>query len=168
LRLAVLFGLMSVAALFVQTTAPRIFWSPVLVPNLIVILAVDLGLRHRNAAAAALAFAMGYATDAFSGTHLGVNAFLITLVFLLTYEVGSRLLVINALVGAIGVFLGVMLTSLGGILLGSGTDALAQAAPLIPGLLLQALLSALIAPLIFAILDLLKRAVGLRAGLARE
>jgi rod shape-determining protein MreD len=168
LRLAVLFGLMSVAALFIETSAPRILFTPVLVPNLIVILAVDLGLRHRNAAAAVLAFAMGYATDAFSGTRLGVNAFLITLVFLLTYEVGSRLLVINALVGAIAVFFGVLVTSLGGIMLGGGTDALAQAGPMIPGLLVQALLSAIIAPIIFAILDLLKRMVGLRAGVARE
>lgn len=163
-----LFGLMSVAALFVETSAPRVLFSPVLVPNLIVILAVDLGLRHRSAAAAALAFAMGYATDAFSGTRLGVNAFLVTLVFLLTYEIGKRLLVINALVGAITVFFGVLLTSLGGILLGGGTDALAQAGPMIPGLLLQALLSAIIAPIIFAILGGLKRAVGLRAGVVRE
>jgi rod shape-determining protein MreD len=166
LRLAVLFGLMAVAALFIETTAPRMIASPALVPNLIVILAVDLGLRHRSAGAAALAFAMGYATDAFSGTHLGVNAFLITLVFLLTYEIARRLLVINALVGAVAVFFGVIVTGLGVVVLGAGSDALAWT--LAPGLLLQALLSAIVSPIVFAILDLLKRGIGLRAGVARE
>jgi rod shape-determining protein MreD len=168
LRLVMLFGLMAVAALFVQTTAPHLFVSSILVPNFIVILAVDLGLRHRSALGAGVAFAMGYATDAFSGPHLGVNAFLITLVFLLTYEVGRRLLVINALVGAIAVFLGVMVTSLGSIMLNGGSDALGQAGPIIPGLMVQALLSAIVAPVIFAILDVLKRGLGLRAGVERE
>ncbi len=166
MRLTFLFGLMAVAALFVETTAPRIIASPALVPNLMVILAVDLGLRHRSAAAAALAFAIGYATDAFSGTHLGVNAFLLTLVFLLTYEIGRRLLVINALVGAVAVFFGALVTSLGGIVLGAGADALTWT--LVPAVLLQALLSAIVAPIVFAILDLLKRSLGLRAGVARE
>ncbi len=76
-----------------------------LVPNLIIILTIDLGLRHHGAIPALLAFAISYATDAMSSTTLGMNAFLVTGVFLLTYEaLSSRLLVTNALVGATVVF----------------------------------------------------------------
>ncbi len=159
---------MGLVALAFETAIPHLMPTPVLIPNLIVILAVDLGLRHRSAMAAVLAFAMGYATDAFSGTHLGVNAFLVTLVFLLAYEVSRRLLVINTLVGAVAVFAGVMLTAVGGLALGSGFDALGQAGSLMPALFFQALLTAVISPFIFALLDLCKRTIGLRAGAARE
>ena len=168
MRLAVLFGVMALVALAFETTLPHLMLIPILIPNVIVILAVDLGLRHRTAMAAVLAFAMGYATDAFSGTHLGVNAFLVTLVFLLAYQVSRRLLVINAVVGAVAVFAGAMLMAVGGLALGSGFDSLGQAGPLMPALFLQALLTAIISPLVFAVLDICKRTIGLPVGAVRE
>jgi rod shape-determining protein MreD len=168
LRLAVLFALLTFVSLAIETAVP--YWLPtrVLIPNLIVILAVDLGLRHHGAVPAVLAFAMGYATDALSGTVLGLNAFLITIVFILSYEVSVRLLVTNAIVGAMAVFVGVLIATLGALAITSGSAALTDASRMLPAFAIQAAVSAAFAPPIFAGLAALKRAIGLPAGSARE
>ncbi len=167
MRLFLLFGVALLISLAIQTVAP--LWTPVraLVPNLVVILAVDLGLRHHGPIPAAMAFAMGYATDVFSGTHIGLNAFAITLVYLLTYEVSSRLLMTNALVGAIAVFLGTLTIGTAQAALGlvSGSGGLGIA---LPGLILQSTVNAAISPFIFALLARLKRRIGLRVAAERE
>jgi rod shape-determining protein MreD len=139
-----------------------------LVPNLIVILAVDLGLRHHGVLPAILAFGMGYATDALAGSHPGLNAFMVTLVFLVSYEFSSRLLVTNAFVGATIVFFGVIATNFGTIAIGSGIGALGESGPIVPSILLRAAISALVAPLVFSLLAGSKRLVGLPARAARE
>ena len=56
-------------------------------PDLVLILAVDLGLGIMRALAPLMAFAMGYATDALSGSQLGLNAFTVTLIFLLCLRI---------------------------------------------------------------------------------
>ena len=168
MRLLGLFSILALIALFLETAIPHLIPAHVLIPNLIVILAVDLGLRYHGTLGALMAFAMGYATDAFSGIHLGVNAFLMTLVYLLTYEMSRRLLVTNALVGSVFVFFGVMLTSLGGLWLGSGTEVLSESGPMLPWLLAQAAITAIIAPFVFALVAQCRRAIGLPARAARE
>ena len=168
MRLVFLFVVATYIALIVQTAVPLWFPTRALIPNLVIILVVDLGLRHHGALPAILAFAIGYATDAFAGSHLGLNAFLTTLVFLLTYEISSRLLVTNALVGAIAVFFAVAVAGLGaaGIMAGEGAGAAMNA--VLPAVLLQALVSALVAPIVFAMLEGSKRIIGLPARLERE
>lgn len=167
MRLVILFAVATVIALAIQTVP---LWFPLraLIPNLIVILVVDLGLRHHGALAAILAFAMGYATDAFSGTHLGLNAFLITLVFLLSYEISGRLMVTNAIVGATTVFFGAMVAALGAVAIASGRAAGDAVSAVFPAVLLQAFISALISPLIFSLLASGKRMLGIRVKLERE
>lgn len=168
MRLSILFGFLTLVSLAIETAVP--YWFPLrmLVPNLIVILAVDLGLRHHGAIPIALAFAMGYATDAFAGTILGLNAMLITVIYLLAYEVSSRLMVTTALVGSIMVFAGVLLSTIGGLVLNSGFAALSDAGPLFPHFAAEAAISAIIAPVIFAFLSGIKRITGLPVGPARE
>ncbi|HYB91280.1 MAG TPA: rod shape-determining protein MreD [Candidatus Binataceae bacterium] len=168
MRLAGLFIIAALGALAVQTAIP--YWLPlgILFPNLVVILAVDLGLRHHGAFPALLAFAMGYATDAFSGSVLGLNAFLITLIYLLSYEVSRRLMVTNALVGAVAVFVGALIAAAGALAIGFGMDAVAQLGPMFPRLAGDAAITALLAPPIFAMLARCKKAIGLPAGAARE
>lgn len=168
MRLAVLFAILAYVALAIETAVPYWISTRVLIPNLIVILAVDLGLRHHGAIPAILAFAMGYATDAFSGSALGVNAFLVTLVFLLTYEVSRRLLVTNAAVGATFAFLGTLLASVGALVLSDGAAGVAAVGTMLPGMAAQAAVSAVVAPFVFAFAALLKRAIGLPVALARE
>jgi rod shape-determining protein MreD len=164
----ILFAIATYIALLLQTAAPLWFPFHALIPNLIIILTVDLGLRHHGALPALLAFGIGYATDAMSGTTLGMNAFLMTGVFLLTYEISSRLLVTNALVGATAVFFAVMLAGFGSIVITSGRGAGLAIDEAMPTLALQALISALIAPIIFALMSGSKRVIGLRDRPERE
>ena len=166
--MTILFGFLAFLALALETAVPYWFSLRILVPNLIVILAVDLGLRHHGALPVALAFAMGYATDAFAGTTLGLNAMLITIVYLLAYGVSTRLMVTTAFVGAVIVFFGTLFTIFGALALGSGFSALSMASRLYPQFAVEAAISAVFAPIVFALLGSLKRLAGLPVGPARE
>lgn len=168
MRLALLFSAAALIALTIQTAIPLGFPLRAMAPNLLVVLAVDLGLRHHGALPALLAFAMGYAADAFSGAQPGVNAFLITLVFLLAYEVSSRLMVTNAIIGALAAFAGTIIAGAGAVAIASGRGAVGALGAVMPGVLEQALASALAAAPVFAMLAALKRRLGLRSEAARE
>jgi rod shape-determining protein MreD len=168
LRLILLFAVFAVLGLAIETAVPHLVSFRALVPNLIIILAVDLGLRHHGVLPAVLAFTMGYATDALAGSHPGLNAFMMTMVFLVSYEISTRLMVANAFVGATVVFFGVIATALGTIAMANGFNALSDTGALMPELTLQALISAIIAPIVFAMLATSKRLTGLKARAARE
>jgi rod shape-determining protein MreD len=168
LRLILLFAVFVVFGLAVESAGARILSFRALIPNLIIILVVDLGLRHHGVLPAIGAFVMGYATDALAGSHPGLNAFMMTMVFLVSYEISTRLMVANAGVGATLVFFSVIATSLGTIAIANGLGALSGTGPMFPGLILQAFVSAIIAPFIFAILDAGKRMMGLPMKAARE
>jgi len=162
-RLVLLFALATLVALALQTMLP--YWLPLgpYVPDL-----VDLGMRHHSAIAALMAFVMGYAIDAFSGTQIGLNAFMVTLVFLLAYELSSQLLVTNVVVGMLAVFAGVIIKDLGSIVISSGFSGLTGDPALMRDLLGQATISALLAPLVFAALARSKQVLGLLATGRRE
>ncbi len=169
MRLLALFALATFAALAIQTILP--LWFPIrgLVPHLVLILSVDLGLRHPSASAALMAFAMGYATDALSGSQVGLNAFTETLVFLVSYELAGRLLATSDLVGAITVFAGTLINALGAFVLASNPMTWSQ----IEGaagrrMLLQALITASLAPPVFWLLRRGKSALGLPLRNPRE
>jgi rod shape-determining protein MreD len=168
LRLILLFAVFAVLGLAIETAVPHLVSFRALVPNLIIILAVDLGLRHHGILPAFIAFTMGYATDALAGSHPGLNAFMMTMVFLVSYEISTRLMVANAFVGATLVFLGVIATSLGTIAMANGFNALSDTGPIMPELTLDALISAIVAPIVFAMLATSKRLTGLKARAARE
>jgi rod shape-determining protein MreD len=168
LRLILLFAVFAVLGLAIETAVPHLISFRALVPNLIIILAVDLGLRHHGVLPAVIAFTMGYATDALAGSHPGLNAFMMTMDFLVSYEISTRLMVANALVGATVVFFGVIATALGTIAIANGFNALSDTGPLMPELTLEALISAIIAPIVFAMLATSKRLTGLKARAARE
>ena len=168
MRLVLLFAAFVVLGLAMESAGARIVSFRSLIPNLIIILAVDLGLRHHGVLPALLAFAMGYATDALAGSHPGLNAFLMTMVFLVSYEISTRLMVANAGVGATLVFFGVILTALGTVSIANGLGALSSTGSMLPGLVLQAFITAIIAPIVFSILAACKRLIGLPEGSARD
>jgi rod shape-determining protein MreD len=168
LRLILLFAVFVILGLAFESAGARIVAVRSLIPNLIIILAVDLGLRHHGVLPAILAFTMGYATDAIAGSHPGLNAFMMTMVFLISYEISTRLMTANAGVGATIVFFGVIATTLGTIAIANGFASLSSTGPLLPSLLLQSFITALIAPFIFSILTATKRLTGLPVGPARE
>jgi rod shape-determining protein MreD len=168
LRLVLLFAVFAVLGLAFETAVPHLISFRALVPNLIAILAVDLGLRHHGVVPAILAFAMGYATDALAGSHPGLNAFMMTMVFLVSYEISTRLMVTNSFVGATLVFFSVIATALATISMANGFNALSATGSLMPGLTLEAFISAIVAPFIFSILASAKRLTGLPSGSARD
>jgi rod shape-determining protein MreD len=159
--LVALFAALTLIALAIQTTASC--WLPLtaLVPDLVLVLAVDLGLRHRRALAPLIAFAMGYAMDSFSGSQLGVNTFAVTLTYLLAYEVGVRSAAIGAEAGAALVFIAVLMQSLGGFLISARFPAPETLGALVPAALLQATVTAVVAPPVFRLTAGLKRMLGL-------
>jgi len=168
-RLAALFTLAATVALGLQSGA--LHWLPtgVLIPDLILILAVDLGLKHHSAAAALTAFAMGLATDALSGSRVGLNAFTITLVFVLSYELSRHLWVTNEIVASVVVFVAVMIKDFGVLTLTGSFEGLRRpAATMLQMVLTQALLTALLSLLVFPLLDGCKRLLRLPARSDRE
>lgn len=166
MRLILLFGAFAILGLAFESAAPHLVSFRALIPNLIIILAVDLGLRHHGVLPAVIAFGMGYATDALAGSHPGLNAFMITMVFLVSYEISTRLMVTNAAVGATVVFFSVIATALLTIAMADGFNAISGS--MMPGLTLGAFISALIAPIVFSILAGAKRLTGLPASPGRD
>jgi len=156
-----MFSVLTLIALALQTTAIR--WLPLsaLMPDLVLVLAVDLGLRHRRALAPIMAFAMGYAMDAFSGSQLGINTFAVTLTYLLAYEVGLHTSASGPEAGAVLAFIAVLIQSLGGFLLSTQFRAADQIAMLLPAALLQATVTAVVAPTVLRLTAGLQRAIGL-------
>ena len=164
-----LFAVATVVALWLQTEVR--LWLPTgaLFPDLILILAVDLGLKQHNALSPALAFAMGYATDASSGAHLGLNAFTMTLIFLLSYELSRHVWVTGRIIGPVTVLLADLLKSLGVMAITGGVATVANLkGPALRGVIIQALLTTAVAPLIFALLDSGKRALRLPIRVAAD
>ena len=169
MRLLVLFSIATLVALALQTTLARLLPFDLVIPNLVLILAVDLGLRHHGTvAAAAMAFAMGYASDAFSGSQIGLNAFMLTLIFVLSYRISSALISNGATIGTVLVFFGVLLQDVGSYVIGSGWSLPPHLLALIPQMLLQAAITALLTPSVFTLMGGAARRAGLRRSIARE
>ena len=162
MRLLLLFSFAAFVSLLLQTTLPRLLPLGVLVPDFILILAVDLGMRHPGALAALMAFAMGYAVDAFSGVKLGLNAFLLTLVFIFAYWLSRVLISTSTAIGVIAVFAGVVLSDLGNYLISSSFAAADRLHTVMPAVLIQAALTALLTPSVFRLTSWGARRIGLR------
>jgi rod shape-determining protein MreD len=167
-RLVALFAIATLIALALETTIPH--WLPIgmLAPNLVLILAVDLGMKHHGSIGAMLAFAMGYAIDSFSGTHLGLNAFMLTLIYVIAYGLSRYLISTSTAIGVLLVFIGAILTGLANSVGNAGLAASPGAVGIVPRLALQGAISALFTPWVFSVMGWGKRAVGLRARSVRE
>jgi rod shape-determining protein MreD len=78
-------------AMLIQTTVfPAVPWLPVM-PDLMLVLAVYLGIRHHSVGGAAGAFVLGYFLDTFAGTLLGLQAFALTAAYVAVYLVARHL-----------------------------------------------------------------------------
>jgi rod shape-determining protein MreD len=149
-------------ALVLQTILPRLLPLGILVPDFMLILAVDLGMRHPRVLTALMAFAMGYAVDAFSGVELGLNALLLLLVFMFAYWLSRMLISTSTAIGVMAVFIGVILSDVGNYLISSGFAPADRLHALMPVVLIQAAVTALLTPSVFRITGWAARTVGLR------
>ncbi len=168
MRLFALFSLATVVALALETTLPR--WLPLgpLMPDLVLVLAIDLGLRHQQATAALMAFGMGYAADSFSGAHLGIEAFVLTLAFLIAYALSRYLISSSAAIGVLVVVIGEFMIGVGQYAASSGWNSAGGFVAMLPAIGWRALTSALVAPSIFAVMEGAARMIGLRQHAVRE
>jgi len=124
-----------------------------LVPDLILVLCVYWGLHHPTVGAVLASFVLGYSVDVVSSPILGINAFAMSLVFLAVYLSSRSIWLHNHLVSAVVVLLaslvkGVALVLVSAIFLhteGFWLGALRY-------ILLEALVAALLAPLVFTLL----------------
>ena len=151
----------AIVAMVLQTTVfPTVPVLPV-APDLMLVLAVYLGVFHRNMGGALGAFLLGYFMDAFSGVRLGVNAFAFTLVF-----AGVQLVARSIWVqGSVPVMAVVFVAGCARGLVLMAVLALAGGTPLWHHVLrytvAEPLVAALVAPAVFAVVQWEKRALGL-------
>ena len=151
----------AIVAMVLQTTVfPSIPALPV-APDLMLVLAVYLGVFHRNMGGALGAFLLGYFLDAFSGVRLGVNAFAFTLVFAGVQLVARSIWVQGSVPVIVVVFIAGCVRAV--VMLAILT--LAGGAPLwhhvVWYTVVESMAAALTAPAVFAAVHWEKRALGL-------
>jgi rod shape-determining protein MreD len=151
----------AIVAMVLQTTVfPSIPALPV-APNLMMVLAVYLGVFHRNMGGALGAFLLGYFLDAFSGVRLGVNAFAFTLVFAGVQLVARSIWVqgsvpVIVIVFVAGCVRGVVMLAI--LALAGGTPLWQH---VVWYTVVESMAAALTAPAVFAVVHWEKRALGL-------
>lgn len=163
-----MFSAATLIALAIQTSIAHWLPSGMFVPDLVMILVVDLGVRHHGAVPALLAFGIGYATDAFSGTHPGFNAFVLTLAFMLAYGLSRYLISTSVAIGVVAVFLGVLIQGVFDYVVNFGWQTGLRPGALLAPVLVQALITAFLTPWVLVLLTWAKRTLGLRQVSVRE
>jgi rod shape-determining protein MreD len=139
-----------IAAVLLQTTIfPRYLLDP-FHPNLLVFLVVYLGLRSKSRFGALAAFSLGLLQDCFSGIYFGINGFSYLLIFHGLHKTADRLYTDSRHLMVLTVFLATVATGLlNMLLLFVFSVANGIYATLLPSLIPQALVNALIASLVF-------------------
>ena len=153
MRLFLLFFLVGIFLLLLQTTLLHLLPIGPVIPDLILVLCVYLGLYHPSVGAALGSFLLGYSIDIVSSPILGLNAFAMSLVFLSVYFssrsiwiqnpiVTSLVVLLAALVkGAAVVLISAVFLSVEGFWIGAARY-----------IIMEALVAAVLAPLVFALL----------------
>ena len=153
MRLFLLFFLVGIFLLLLQTTLLHLLPIGPVIPDLILVLCVYLGLYHPSVGAALGSFLLGYSIDIVSSPILGLNAFAMSLVFLSVYFssrsiwiqnpiVTSLVVLLAALVkGAAVVLVSAVFLSVEGFWIGAARY-----------IIMEALVAAVLAPLVFFLL----------------
>ncbi len=153
MRLFLLFFLVGIFVLLLQTTLLHLVPGGLIVPDLTLLVCVYLGMYHPTVGAALGSFLLGYSIDIVSSRIIGVNAFAMSLVFLSVYfssrsiwlqnpMVSSLVVLLAALVkGAALVLVSAVFVSVEGFWVGAAWY-----------IIKEALLAAVLAPMVFALL----------------
>ena len=153
MRPAILFTIVAVVALLLQTTVLPLASFGRATPDLLLIMCVYLGLHQHSVAGAVGAFFLGYLQDTFSGSVVGLNAFGMCLVFTTVYLTSRRLWVDNAISKVVVVFLASVIKTtaiLALVALFMSADGLWHT--ILGYLLIEATLAAMLSPAVFAVL----------------
>ena len=152
-RPALLFAVVAVGALLLQTTVLPLASVGRATPDLLLIMCVYLGLHQHTVGGALGAFSLGYLQDAFSGSVAGLNAFGMCLVFTVVYLTSRRLWVDNTISKIAVVFLASLLKTVAILVLVAlfmSIDGLWRT--VLSYLLIEAVLAAMLSPAVFAVL----------------
>ena len=130
-----------------MTLLPRYLLDP-FQPNLIIVLVVYLGLKMPHRLAGVAAFGLGLLQDSFSGIYLGLHAFSYLCIYTLLSELADRLYTDNRALFVLVVFLATVFGALLNLLLlAIFSVSKGVYASLLPALIPQALVNALVASL---------------------
>ena len=153
MRLFLLFFLVGIFLLLLQTTLLHLLPIGPVVPDLILVLCVYLGLYHPSVGAALGSFLLGYSIDIVSSPILGLNAFAMSLVFLSVYFSSRAIWIQNPIVTSLVVLLAALVKGTAVVLVSavflSVEGFWIGAARYI---IMEALVAAVLAPLVFALL----------------
>ncbi len=153
MKISLLLFAMGILLVILQTTLLRLLPMGPIVPDLILVLCVYWGLHHPTIGAAFGSFLLGYSVDILSSQLLGVNAFAMSLVFVAVY-LGSRSIWLHhPLVSSIIVLCAALIKGVGLVLVWVvflSTEGFWQGA--LRYIVSEALIAALLAPLMFALL----------------
>ncbi|TMA50117.1 MAG: rod shape-determining protein MreD [Deltaproteobacteria bacterium] len=152
----------AVAAMLLQTGVfPALPYLPVR-PDLILVLAGYLGVRHHNAGGALGAFTLGYFLDTFSGTILGMQTFAISAAYVAMTIMARHLWMERGLPLMATVFVGGCVQGLAAVAVAA---LVATRAPVWQHVVrygfLEAAAAALVAPAVFRCVTWEKRLLGL-------
>ena len=153
MRLFLLFFLVAIFVLLLQTTLLHLLPISPVVPDLTLVLCVYLGLYHPTVGAALGAFLLGYSIDIVSSRIIGLNAFAMSLVFLTVYLSSRAIWLQNPLVSSFVVLLASLVKG-AALVLVSGLFVSIEGFWIGAGwyIIREALLAALLAPVVFALL----------------
>ena len=162
MRSFVALAVAAVAAMLLQTTVFTALPGLPVIPDLILVLAVYLGIRRQTVVGAVASFVLGYFLDTFSGTLLGLNAFGLTAAYLAVQWVARHLWLERGLPVIAVVFFGGIVRVLAGTLVAT---LVAGRVPLWHHVLAHglagAIAAAVVAPLVFAAVSWEERLLGL-------
>jgi rod shape-determining protein MreD len=153
MKLSLAFVVVGVFLVLLQTTFVHLLPLGPVVPDLILVLCVYWGLYHPTVGAALGSFLLGYSVDVVSSPILGLNAFAMSLVFLTVY-LGSRSIWLHhPMVSSIVVLLASLVKGAALVLVWNvflSVDGFWTGA--VRYILMEALIAAVLAPLVFALL----------------
>ena len=142
-------GWILAAVLLQMTLLPKYFVDP-FQPNLLIIMVVFLGLKLPHRFAGVAAFALGIVQDSFSGIYLGLHGFSYLCLYTILSEVSDRLYTNNRLLFVLVVMLATVFCALLSlVMLMIFSVSKGVYASLLPALVPQALVNALVASLFF-------------------
>lgn len=139
------------AILLQMTLIPKYVSDP-FQPNLLLIVVVYLGLKLPHRLSGFAVFSLGLLQDSFSGIYLGMHAFSYLCIYTLLSQLADRLYTDLRLLFVLAVFLGTLfgsLLNLGLLMIFSVSYGLY--ASVLPALLPQDLVNALVASLVFSV-----------------
>lgn len=153
MRLFLLYFVVGISLVLLQSTFLALLPLGPIVPDLVLILCVYLGLHHPTVGAALGSFVLGYSVDVVSSRLLGLNAFAMTVVFLSVYASSRSIWLHHPIVSSLVVFFAALVKGVAIVLVWVvflSTEGFWLSAG--KYIILEALVAAALAPLVFSML----------------